>query len=433
MSLASATGTPVSDPNPNGDNNNTNNDANNGNTVSNPNANSNVNNNPAGNQSAGSPGGSPGGAPGAVSNPAPSPLPTGGQPLPAVVKYSGPIKISPNVLRIYKVNNAGGALVHPGDTVHFKIVVDNDGNNTLNSLVVTDSLTAPNIRPLAPIIMKSGQCIQDRNTPMSTIWKTSPQQPGREFILIQHIVGLNDSLQSVRSLSDALSSFTLAKGNSSTDNNIDSASPNSTSTDLSLNNKLLPNLLGTPTSTSPSLAQLIGGNGQVLGTACVQPSFKNNLLQGSNSADVKALQVYLNSNGFIIAKKGAGSPGHETTSFRRLLKVALTKFQISSGIKERGVFGLETRNKLNSILNSSGMPFCPPPVVLKPAVKKLVVLLKAPVAKIPASKQPAIKLPVVKSPVVNAPAPKVSKPTAVKKFPALISAVLKPLAFMDSK
>jgi len=47
-------------------------------------------------------------------------------------------------------------------------------------------------------------------------------------------------------------------------------------------------------------------------------NFTRNLSLHSTGADVKALQQFLNANGFVIAKTGAGSPGKETSLFGTL-------------------------------------------------------------------------------------------------------------------
>lgn len=73
-------------------------------------------------------------------------------------------------------------------------------------------------------------------------------------------------------------------------------------------------------------------------------SFSRDLKLGSSGADVKALQVYLNTHGFVIAAKGAGSTGNETTKFGGLTKAALIKFQKAKGITPAaGYFGAKTR------------------------------------------------------------------------------------------
>ncbi len=56
--------------------------------------------------------------------------------------------------------------------------------------------------------------------------------------------------------------------------------------------------------------------------------FTRALKLGMTGADIKRLQIFLNSQGFTVAKKGAGSPGHETTTFGSATKAALMKFQI---------------------------------------------------------------------------------------------------------
>ena len=63
-----------------------------------------------------------------------------------------------------------------------------------------------------------------------------------------------------------------------------------------------------------------------------------------SGADVKALQVYLNTHGYVIASSGAGSPGNETTKFGGATKAALIKFQKANGITPAaGYFGPKTR------------------------------------------------------------------------------------------
>ena len=55
--------------------------------------------------------------------------------------------------------------------------------------------------------------------------------------------------------------------------------------------------------------------------------FKNNLKLGSYGPDVKALQVFLNTHGFVVAKSGVGSLGHETNQFGQATMRALINFQ----------------------------------------------------------------------------------------------------------
>jgi len=54
---------------------------------------------------------------------------------------------------------------------------------------------------------------------------------------------------------------------------------------------------------------------------------------GSRGVTVKALQQFLNNNGFPVALTGTGSIGKETTLFGSLTKTALIKFQKDRGIK----------------------------------------------------------------------------------------------------
>ncbi|MEI8269909.1 MAG: fibronectin type III domain-containing protein, partial [bacterium] len=76
--------------------------------------------------------------------------------------------------------------------------------------------------------------------------------------------------------------------------------------------------------------------------------FTRDLKFGMKNTDVKELQKYLNSKGFVIAKNGAGSAGKENTSFGAATKNALIKFQKAKGIKPAsGIFGPITRWVVN--------------------------------------------------------------------------------------
>jgi len=73
-------------------------------------------------------------------------------------------------------------------------------------------------------------------------------------------------------------------------------------------------------------------------------SFSRNLQVGSTGNDVKALQVYLNTHGFVVAASGPGSSGNETTKFGAFTKKALAAWQASVGISPAsGFFGPITR------------------------------------------------------------------------------------------
>lgn len=77
--------------------------------------------------------------------------------------------------------------------------------------------------------------------------------------------------------------------------------------------------------------------------------FTRNLFLGMTGADVKALQQYLNSNGFLVTQKGAGSPGHETTYFGAATRQGLLRFQKAVQIPgATGLLGSVTRKYINS-------------------------------------------------------------------------------------
>ena len=82
--------------------------------------------------------------------------------------------------------------------------------------------------------------------------------------------------------------------------------------------------------------------------------FNKNLEMGSAGEDVKQLQKYLNSEGFIIAVSGAGSVGNETTRFGAATQSALIKFQKANKIfPASGYFGPLTRKFINEKITAT--------------------------------------------------------------------------------
>ncbi|MEI8129950.1 MAG: DUF2341 domain-containing protein [bacterium] len=101
-------------------------------------------------------------------------------------------------------------------------------------------------------------------------------------------------------------------------------------------------------TTKPQIGTQTSGSGAFV--------FKKVLRVGSKGPDVLALQKYLNSQGFIIAQKGTGSIGKESTYFGKATAKALAKFQEAhakeiltpSGLKKgTGVLGTSTIAYIN--------------------------------------------------------------------------------------
>ena len=87
--------------------------------------------------------------------------------------------------------------------------------------------------------------------------------------------------------------------------------------------------------------------------------FKKDLKPLSTKSDIKNLQIFLNNNGFLVAKTGAGSKGKENTYFNLKTKQALIRFQeahakdilIPQGLKKgTGILGPYTRKVINAWL-----------------------------------------------------------------------------------
>jgi len=92
-------------------------------------------------------------------------------------------------------------------------------------------------------------------------------------------------------------------------------------------------------------------------------NFTRDLTVGSKGADVKALQQWLNANGYKVAASGVGSSGNESEYFGSLSAAALAKWQAAKGISPAvGYFGPKTRAALASVTPPPGQP----PVVVVP-------------------------------------------------------------------
>lgn len=77
--------------------------------------------------------------------------------------------------------------------------------------------------------------------------------------------------------------------------------------------------------------------------------FTKNLVFNSKSLEVQLLQKFLNTHGFTVSKKGAGSPGRETIIYGPATKAAVKKFQKKYSIPQTGNVGPLTRAKIKSL------------------------------------------------------------------------------------
>lgn len=95
------------------------------------------------------------------------------------------------------------------------------------------------------------------------------------------------------------------------------------------------------------IAALQSSMGSGSTSACY--NFTTDLTLGSNSEAVRALQVYLNNKGYLVATAGVGSKGNESTYFGGLTRTALAKYQAAMNISPAaGYFGPMTRAKVNA-------------------------------------------------------------------------------------
>jgi peptidoglycan hydrolase-like protein with peptidoglycan-binding domain len=111
----------------------------------------------------------------------------------------------------------------------------------------------------------------------------------------------------------------------------------------------------TPETTASSTLTSTSTFLTTLTSSSTLPLFTRTLRYGSQGDDVKALQVFLNTNSFTVALTGNGSQGQETTFFGHATRRALIRFQefyadeILTPLmltKGTGIFGEMTRKKV---------------------------------------------------------------------------------------
>lgn len=103
-------------------------------------------------------------------------------------------------------------------------------------------------------------------------------------------------------------------------------------------------------------------------------TFTRNLTVGSNGSDVKALQKFLNSKGYVVASSGPGSVGNESTYFGPATRAALAKYQAAKGISPAvGYFGPSTRQSVNAMTGGTTTTTTGGVTVTVPAGSGLVV------------------------------------------------------------
>lgn len=76
--------------------------------------------------------------------------------------------------------------------------------------------------------------------------------------------------------------------------------------------------------------------------------FTQDLAPGKTHQDIRALQQYLNANGFPLATSGPGAPGQETAFFGALTHTALKAFQEAKSLEKTGILDAQTRQSIGN-------------------------------------------------------------------------------------
>lgn len=130
-------------------------------------------------------------------------------------------------------------------------------------------------------------------------------------------------------------------------------------------------LIATLTAQINSMQAQLAQGGSTTGTATTGNGYvwTRDLSQGSTGADVKALQVFLNSDADTrVAATGAGSVGLETEYYGPATAAAVSKFQVkyrseilspSGLVNPTGYFGPSSRAKANTLNTPTSTPTTP--------------------------------------------------------------------------
>lgn len=96
--------------------------------------------------------------------------------------------------------------------------------------------------------------------------------------------------------------------------------------------------------------------------------FTKDLSKGAIGDDVRCLQKYLNSKGFLVSASGVGSPGQETNIFRDGTEAAVKKWQQANGVSPAsGYFGTLSRTKYYDELIGPILSGSPTTVITTPS------------------------------------------------------------------
>ncbi len=100
--------------------------------------------------------------------------------------------------------------------------------------------------------------------------------------------------------------------------------------------------------------QATPGTGSGTGTGGACPTLTRSLQKGSTGADVKALQVFLNSSVTTqVSSSGAGAPGSESTYFGSATHAAVVKFQAANNVSPIGIVGPATRAAIAAVCGTT--------------------------------------------------------------------------------
>jgi hypothetical protein len=103
----------------------------------------------------------------------------------------------------------------------------------------------------------------------------------------------------------------------------------------------------------------IGGAGIPNVASAQSFAFLQNHRLHDRGADIRALQIFLNGHGFLVAQRGPGSPGNETSTFGLLTYQALVRFQTAQHLPATGFLGPLTRATIATLLQI--VPAAPQP------------------------------------------------------------------------